>query len=448
MKKNLGLFIILSLLISIAYFSEEVVKKDKLNKSKTSKQVFGTGSISEIKTQKIHLYLIDGIWKEKSVSWKLDQELVEEMLKVFSGLSRSSKIKNDKKLDYFVENKTTLEIKSEKGWEKFIIGDVSRVTGGFFVKSDLYEDDILVCYDKSFLDQVYSSELDLDLKKYIRLRGILNLDKDKFIEKDILSYFDITKIEKVLIDNKRNRWFKLDLLENNIHPKKPDQIKLKNLTNVLMDSIKKVKIKKVLDSKRNVLTNLSSEIMIEGNKSVVMKVFSGLNERYGKFLKVENQIFELSLKDNNLFFLNLQDFWNKRIEYSVEYHKLKEISFSLGFDASKYYKFKIPDLKKFKVKSNDNRVSFVSDVHMNFLFNLILNLTEFKQAKYVEVYKPSKVLSQYLYIQLFEKTLGVKIKEDLIEVVDFNSNLKFLYKYNTQQIKTDFLDKIFTVKQK
>ncbi len=82
------------------------------------------------------------------------------------------------------------------------------------------------------------------------------------------------------------------------------------------------------------------------------------------------------------------------------------------------------------------------------MFNLIFNLADFKSAHYVEEVYSDKVKEADLIVKLLNKTLAISIKNDFIHITDLTNKLKYRFKYNQNQIKPGFFDKIFTVTKK
>ena len=80
---------------------------------------------------------------------------------------------------------------------------------------------------------------------------------------------------------------------------------------------------------------------------------------------------------------------------------------------------------------------------MNFLFNLILNLTEFSQAKYI--LEDSKLENSDVEVKIFNKNIRIKIDDAHIVLFDTELGLKYFYDYNKKQINSGFFKKLFDI---
>jgi hypothetical protein len=457
MKKNIFLTFILSCLITFAYFSEEVMKGEKKDLARMkSRLIESSFPITELKTKNYHFILKDKLWIEKSTNWRIDQEVLTEIINIFQDLGRYSSIEKKDNKEYFSETKIQFDVLVNGIWKKYILGNASKITGSFYIKDLDHEDLVNICLDESLLQVIHKSEVDLKLKKYLRLKNIINSKVANFFDHNLLSglQIDLDEITTMTIDNKANRWFSLDFSEMKTSPLALDGIKYRNFFNRVMEGIEKVKITSIISHGQNILSNPRSRINFKGKEELNIKLYSSLNGKYGNYLKVDgrNDIIEVELKDSSLFFLNIQDFWIKKINYDIDFKKLNEVNFKISFDNRKFFDFIINDLESFKVIPLDKKVSFVSNTHMNFLFNLLFNLADFKQAHYIEKIQGDAVnLNKEkfdLYINLFGKFFTVKIEDDFILVGDYNDKVLFKFKYNQGQIEPGFFDKIFTVVKK
>jgi hypothetical protein len=457
MKKNLLLSLILSLLITFAYFSEEVLKGERKELQKSTSRLINTSfPITEIKTKQYHFVKSNGIWKEPTVAWGIDQEVLNEVVNIFQQIGKFSTIKKTGNGEYFSENTTQFDLLVNGNWKRYVLGNVSKITGSFYVKDLDQEETVNICTDDSLLQVIHKTPVDLNLKKYLRLKNIINSKVNKFFDHNIFTGLNINldKLKTVTIDNKTNRWFNLDIQEKVTNPTAPINIRYRNFFNRMIESIEKIKIIKIIGQGQNVLTNPRGTIKFDGEKESSLKLYSGLNGKYGQYLKVKgrNDIIEMKLEDSSLFFLNIQDFWIKKIKYEVDFKSLKNFDFQMSTNGNRYYQFRVNDLETFKVTTLDKKVSFISNTHINFLFNLLLNLADFKEAHHIEVIHPSEKANKGekidLHIKLFKKHFSVGIEEDFITVRDYNSMVLYKFKYNQTQVDPSFFDKIFTVVKK
>jgi len=450
MKKNLVLSLILATLLLVAYFSEEVVKVNiEKNKKNSVRLIHSDTPILEIKTASYTLINIDGVWRDESINWKIDQELMLKVLDIFQNLYVSSKIETKKPDDYFNKHSQIISFKLGNSIKEFRFGPVSKITGGFYMQDLTNPNEVMICYDDSFMKVVYSNEVELDLKKYVRLLNLINASKFNFLEQNILSQLDLINLKKITIDSERNRWFQVNLERNSLNPKPPKKIKIKNIRKIISSGVKGLRVKKIINKGEMVLTDPMSKVKLFGEKVYLLTLYRKLNNKDGNYLRISgsDQILEVDLKKGNIFFINNQEFWDKTIDYGVVFSSLDRVDFTLRTqNAQNSYPFFIDDLEEFIVKSEHKKVGFISKVHMNLLFNLLLNLTDFKEAKFIEERITPEADSLDLYVTIFKKSLGIKVGADFIKVYDLKSGLVYNYSYNTRQIRPGFFEKIFTEK--
>ncbi len=452
-KKNVILMAILITLIGVAFITEEVIKKDAFEIQKMSKKlVKNVEKITAIKTSYQHFIKENSVWKTDQLDWPVNQQLMKDYLKIIAGIQISGVVQEKNISDFITDDKKFIELSIAGKRHKYFLGNVSSVTGAFYVRKEGDPGKIYVCYDDSFLDYVYKTELELNLAKYLRLQNLFEAKQDLFWDGQFYENFKLREADKIIIDNKRNRWYSLNLSQNTTTPAAPSALRYLNIKLVLQNSLNNLKIKRIVSGGKNILTNLGSTIKIfhkqQDKPYLTLKMYRGLNNKFGTYLKSSKHdyIFVLENQNKSPFYFNQQDFWNKRIQYQVNFQQIKNFTFKLGHTGKKRYDFKVDDIETFEVLPKSKEVNFVSKVHINFLFNLLLNLVDFKQASYIEEVEKLDIKRFQLVVELFQKELWVNIGKRFIDVYDTNTKILFHYEYNSQQITPDFFNKIFTVK--
>ncbi len=451
-KSNLILFFILCLLIGGGYFLEEVYKPQEKNKKVDSKSLFSIKTdLTAFSTEKYDLIKQEnGKWKYKNVNWPVDQTKIKSFINILKKMSYQEKfeVSLEEKKRYFSDNKIEFSVVQNGHTYSYLLGNISYSTGAFYIAKKEGKE-IYICQDNSHFEQPYQSELDLKIKKYARFQHILKSQIRVFAESDLFYSLRREKIKSVKIDNKRNRWFEVDLIGKKTIPEIIAPLNYKKLEKTILTLMNGVQVEDVLLSRRLVLTDKFSEILVQvGHESKVFKLYLGANGEYGKYIKIpeEKYVLKVKLDAKNIFYSNVQDFWQKKIIFNKRVASLKRLDFLLKKPKSKTVKFFIDDLEKFVVKSKEKNVKFISRIHMNFLFNLIFNLTHFKEAKYIQHDSDNIVENYDLRLDILDKTFYIKQNTDLIHVFDEKEKLSYFYEYNTQQISHKFLTQIFTVK--
>lgn len=459
MKKNLVLTIILAVLVGVAYQLEEVSKKETMKLNLLESRLLSKAKIiSEIKTNNYHFIRKGDLWIEKSTAWRVDQEILNEFSNILKkiGIYSSVRKESNKTQDYFSSSSTVFEIKVDGKMKKFELGNVSKITGSFYIRDVDQPNLINICLDDSVLRVIHKTEVDLKLKKYQRLKNILSSSSINFLDRNLLSSLNLKMddINSIKIKNRTAGWFELKVGENYTQPIAPKSINYHNFKEKVFGKTKNIKIEKIIKKAQNILSNPASEVIIEGRKNIKLRLYAALNGVYGSFLKIsgQDQILKLDGDNADIFSSSIQDFWVKKIPFEVNFNNLKKLSFKLKKEgAKKFYPFEVNDLESFEVSSKDKEINFISKVHMNLLFNLLFNLADFKEATSIERLEsstPKSFTKKGIRVFIFEKKFQVWVEAGSIFVLDTKESLVFRFDNNKNQIPTDFFDKIFTVVKK
>jgi hypothetical protein len=449
--KNTILFVILTCLIAFAYFYEEIGKEKKNIVSVEKKSLIKSfSSINEISFDGLDILKQNKAWVIPNEKRSLSLSRVTEIMNVFSGIEiEATIIKREKLSSYFRFQKIEVEFRQGKVIQKIALGDVSELTGNFYIL--LNDKDLFICSDKSLLDTPYKTELDLKLRKYLRLKRIMTSEKFQLINKNILYNYDLDQISKIKIDGRRNRWFELNLIKNITLPLPYSGVETKKLKEYVIHLLNKFKIKKRMSfNPKLVYDEMGTIEFYINNAQTELKLYSSYNGVFGRYLYINGskELFELETVSKNLFYMNIQDFWIKTFIFNVDMVKINNFGFELSTDNNKYYAFGVSDAKnKFSITSLSKNVDF-EDFKMNFMFNLIFNLVDFKEAKYIEDKIDLELDRSHLYIKIFNKKLSILKNKNLITVTDHSLRIKYYFNYNSQPLADSFFQTIFTVGQK
>jgi hypothetical protein len=453
MKKNLGLILLLASLLGIAYYSEEVSKvKVKIELGNADKVLKTNSKLIGLHLPKVTAVSIkEHVWRVSQLDYPGSKEAIDSIILILKGLSHNSIITAVDDSEYFQTNKISFSLNTDKKTYTIILGDVSPVTGNFYFKVNgvLYSGQ-----DQSHFSDTYTNDLDLKLKRYLRLKKLLDLKPEDLIEKSLFRYFNLQFTKFAKIDNKRNRWFQLDFVSRGTVPAPYKKVKTKELKKYFSFYLKQVSIKKIITGNKNVFTNLVSEVDFGGPKSnTSMKLFAGLNGEYGKFLRIsgDDRIYEIEDRGSEIFYGNVQDYWWKKFPINVDFKNIESFQYEISLDHEKYKKFSITDIQKFKINTISKDVLSVNQNMMNFVFNLLLNLVDFKESTFISSINPKdeiKIAKESISVKLFGSLYNIHIRTGEIQVLDMTNGLKHIFKYNTGQFKADTLQRIFTVKKK
>ena len=457
MKNNILLAVVFSVLVSIAYFTEEFYPKTQtaIKKEKQS-QLIDLTDVTEIKTKSFHLKKTNDSWQLEDQQWRVNPLVVDTYLKAISSLNITGSMVKSDRLTWDEDQQIEFKIKGKA--QKLNLLGVSKVTGSMYLSRSLDSHLIYIVKDSSSFDEIYQSELDLVLRKYSRLKNIFNLEQESFLELNILKGLGIENLLEVSVENKRNRPYKISFAQKLTNPAIFSPLTYKNFEQALSSITRVKEIKRSIKKGRHLLTDKRSEVHFVTKEGIkIIDLFLGLNGQYGHYLKARDgdALYEVELSEDNLFFSHVQIFWSKNFHHNADFSKLKRIDFKLKKAQGENISFYVDDLKEFKVKSLNKKVNFIDTTRMNFLFNLLFNLVEFQEALFVESFQDiqqdthtgakEKADNKFI-VHLFGNQYTVELKDQEIIVDDFNHKLRYHYSNKTGLVKDGFFDKIFTVK--
>lgn len=452
MRKNLGLVLLLAALLGITYYTEEVSKaKNNIELGDTHKVFKTLSKFIEIKLPKVTAaFDKEKKWQILNLDYPGSKEAIDSVILILKGLSHNTVINVTDDSEYFQEGRIHFSIRTDKNTFKLTLGDVSSVTGSFYFKVN---DTLYSGQDQSHFSDTYTNDLDLKIKRYLRLKKLLDLKPEDIIEKSLFRHVNLKSINFAKIDNKRNRWFQLDFANKKTVPLPYKKVKKKDLKKYFSFYLKQVFIKKIITGNKNVFTNLVSVVDFGGPQiSTNIKLFAGLNGNYGKFLRVsgDDRVYEIEDKGSGIFYGNVQDYWWKTFPIDIDFKNIDRFQYEISLNHNDYKKFLITDIQKFKIEILSKDVLSVNQNMMNFVFNLLLNLVDFKESSFitpVNIGEELAISKESISVKLFGGIYNIHIKKGEIIVLDITNSLKHTFKYNTGQFKADTLQRIFTVKK-
>lgn len=450
--KNLFLTLLLITLIVFAYFHEEVGKSEELKRQTISKQVikFEISQIDKITLPNCKLIKINNNWKVGDLNFQASLENVEKLLTIIHSIHKLDKVelsgKSEKDFFKFQDYKFSIESFGQE-W-KFRLGDVSELTGNFYLQElNTDKKEIYTVKDTSSFEGLYKTELELFLNQYIRFKNYILAPANSYIESRVFYDDLLLGIQSIKVDNKWNRWFEVDAVRNETYPKALKGIKYRNLSRQIKELISTIKFKKLL--KPGVFGDQTSQLEIKRNDKVVKAtLYNSLDGKAGNFLLVQGHewVYLLSEKSESLFFQNVQQFWDKRLHFDTKINEIKRIDFELSSDDDKYFKFFVDDLDKFKFKWKTPQIKSINVENFNFLFHLILGLDKFSQAKLI---KEGQVLENSngfeLYMRIFDKDLIVKFYDKDLVIVNITDNYQLHFDYSFAGLKIRSVNDFFAL---
>lgn len=302
MNKNLGLFALLVSLLATAFYFEEIKKPTEGNREIAKKRLLK----KDFKFSKITLpnttFVQKGEWRVLDLDFPASEKRFKLLANILIELQVLEELPKKMAQEVFLKTKIPFTLSSSNRDFNITLGDVSEISGNFYLAVG---EQVYVVQDNTAYTDVYSSELDLKLKKYLRFKSLLEASSNFYIEKNLFHKSIDSKLKFAKIDSKRNRWYTIDIKSNTLTPAPYVGVRLKNLEATLKYYLRQVQIKKLVETKQNVLTNLVSEVAIgTQDQTIIAKLFMGLNGNYGRFVRLSNseRVFEVEEEGSDLFF--------------------------------------------------------------------------------------------------------------------------------------------------
>ena len=342
MKKNIILVLVLTLLISLAYQLEEISKPKQAKEIENSQRILVDSlSVSNISfpAVKVELESKTGQWIIPKMNYPASTKAVNSIITILKGLRFSSTVNSESEEQYFKSNEIAFSISGMAKKVELVLGDLSKVSGNFYLKVN---NKLFIANDHSHFSDTYTDELDLKYKRYLRLVKMLKLVGNDLIDKRLFGRVNLSQTKFVKINNKRNRWFQLDFDNENTNPEPFQSIRKKNLKKYFNFYLKQVFIKEIVQTEKNVFTNLVSEVNFGGSKSSTnIKLFAGLNGQYGKFVRIsgDDRVYEIEDEGSEIFYSNVQDYWWKKFPINVDFKSIDSFEYEISLDHKNFEKF-------------------------------------------------------------------------------------------------------------
>ncbi|MBC76543.1 MAG: hypothetical protein CME64_11070 [Halobacteriovoraceae bacterium] len=440
MKKNIVLSAVFFALVGVGWLIEERSLISSEEKSIQERLYnFGREDIQQIKLPKASVVKKESGYFVESLDLPIDPISLEKLLKNLNSLYFVKEIESADTNEYFKHQSMLVEVVTTEKKIKFRIGDVSDLTGTFYIEQlQRNTNKLVVVKNKSVLNDYYKNELDADLKKYLELKDLINSTPIDLVDKRLLNSINASGLKKLKIDNRRNRWFELNFANKQTTPPPPSGIS----TRINQESVAKrllgIKFKSFKKVDGGVLDDLLSTVELESEgQSIVMKLYGLFNREKGPFLVRSDRpdtVYTLG-EGREIFFENVQSFWSKKLQLPrADILKMKRLKFKLGKKSGKMRDFFADDIQKtFKISSANDEVHVKDSNYFYLLFNAVFANGAFSHADIVQKLGPKelrsivKELKDGIQLEFLDKTLLFSIKDDTLIMLDIKDRLQFIY---------------------
>jgi len=454
-KINLLLTFLLAGLISVAYLYEEKGENPIGYLTEHERAVeFKNDQILSISLKNTKVFKDKYQWVIGELNYPADSNKMKTFIKSLSGIKKLKVIESkDNVGENFFQHQDHPFIVQTFDKEIFYrLGDISPVTGHFYLeRSANGKKELFLCEDTNVYDGIYKSKLEAEYQKYLRLKDLVSMLPMALIEENLFIKFNWIGVQSVKIDNKRNRWFEVNFEKQETIPNVTASIEYKNVENVFKSLLKSIRVFSIYTNKSSGLDEKLATVEIKKPKSITtIELYGTLDGQNGYFVKLDGNdlIYQIEEKASVFFYSNVQDFWNKKIHYNQKLSEIKTLDFSVGDRPKNKVDFFVNDLTEFKFETKDKRVNGINTSNFNFLFNLVLGLTEFREAKFITSSAKHNAARFKLYVDILDKKLCINFFKSQIIVSDIVNKVDYFYPFNNSLLKASAIEDFFTLNVK
>ena len=441
--KNLALFLILVLALTGTYLFEEKSNHDlKTLNAKASSLLDADklGDIQAIEGIKLNFQKKGELYFDKITGLQLAEARLGEFFQILSGLKvktflDQAEVNKVGKNFYIPDPTMKMTFQFEKGAMTFTLGKKLDYDQTFYMevtKNGISQ--IVIVSDESPDPGVYQSDEEYKKSdaKYKRLEVVFLLTNRYFYDTKVFRDFKYTderiNFKHISIATFRNKKYSIDFQKSQTIPAPPKGIAYYEDNWVsFLEMLTKLEGKSIyFPAETKLLTEILSvfEVIDRQERKYTLTVYKKYGELSGYFLKttLDNIVYELKSEDAQYFFVNVQDFWQKRI-----IPKEKEFNFKVTFLDNKTETVRISDKELFKVFPTDSK--FTEGTIRALEFKRLLeffksegnHVTEFTE-------KPSEILKKNIMrVQFDNRNLSVILEDNEAIVVDFDLSIMIHY---------------------
>jgi hypothetical protein len=436
--KNLSLFIALIFALGLTYLFEEKRNKDielEQNQKLAVLDIKTFGELKSFKGIKLNIKKVGEKYYSIDPELKLSDARLGEFIKILTGLKIKSVLddKDVSKIDrsfYIPNNDLKLTFTFEKGQLEFSLGKKLDYDQAFYmevIKNN--QKKMMVVNDESPDPTAYQNEEEYKKSdfKYKRLQMLFYLTNVFFYETKVFNQFNYQEsrinFKQIEVATFRNKKFTLDFEHSATIPKVLDGMGYFEDNWIsfhrVLTSLEAKTVYYPFDSaKLGEPLSILNVIDREGVK-YSLELYKKYGSLPGYFLKTsfDKILYDLRPDDAKYFFVNIQDFWHKRI-----YPDEKEFKFNLSFpkQTKTIYSVEVKDKEIFEAQIQDRKVR-ASEIKklIDFLKMESDNVQDMTE-------NPSELVKkEVLKLYFANRELGVILEDNDVVLVDYKNKLKF-----------------------
>ncbi len=369
-NKNLILLVVLVLMLIATYFFEEQRNKNKSQSQDQEAKVVDfekNGNLKKIEGIKINIELSGKDYVALPHRLLISDKKIGEFFQVFSNLRIIKTIPStewsEATLNQFIPDQS---LKVKFSFDQYVtevtLGQKQSFDRSFYMfLNDNNGKRLVLVKDISLDPNAYQTDEEYQRSDFMykRLQMIFYLTNVFFYETRVLKDLNYLESEvhfkKMSISTFRNKKFSLNFEKSETNPLPPKTVKYHDENWVsFIRNFYRIEGKTIyFPYEKKLLNEVLSYFEIEDKegRSYTIEVYKKYGSLSGYFLKtsLDNRLFELRMEDAKYFFVNVQDFWERRILVDE-----KKIQLNLIFENSKQLNLNVLDDSLFKVESENS----------------------------------------------------------------------------------------------
>lgn len=337
-KTNLILFVVLMLALGLTYLLIEKRNLDKSLSEDREAKILNFDKLGDIKrftTQKADIVKEGDLFFMRESRYPVNGKRLDEVFSVLSNIKNKSlvpatEVQRVGKKFYIPDEQMKLGFYFENETVYFILGKKLDFDQSFYMEvvresNQGAESALIIAYDSSPDSGVYQSDEEMQKSdaKYRRLQAIFYLGESYYndlrIFKERYTEESIT-FKEVSIATFRNKKFSINFEKTKTNPEAPKGVKYfdDNWIEFYRNFIQLTANGIMLSYKKELLKEPLSQVVItdRDNKTEELTLYRKYGSLNGYFLvsSLERALLELEREKAQYFLLNVQDFWDKKIE--------------------------------------------------------------------------------------------------------------------------------------
>ncbi len=432
--KNLTLFAILALGLLITYIFEERSNRNSEIAEAKRTELLNTekmGEIRGIKGIKLSFIKNGEFFFDTENNLRLSQDRLGEFFQILSGMKVKTFL-NQAEVEkvgvnfYIPDPSMKMTFQFVKGEMTFILGKKLDYDQSFYmqvIKDNTSQ--IVIVNDESPDPGTYASDEEYKKSdaKYKRLEILFLLTNKYFYDNRVFKGFNYTadkiNFKEISIATFRNRKYSVSFDTTTTNPAPPKGIGYFEENWVSFHSfLSKLEGKSLYyPVELNKLDEILSQFNVvdRNGQKYTMDVYKKYGQENGYFLKtsLEDVIYQLRPEDAQYFFVNVQDFWQKRIV-----PKEKDYNLTVTFFNNETEMVKVQDRELFKVLPTNSKYTETNIRALE--FKRLLEFFKMEGSMVNELKEsPSELLKKNIMrVQFDNRNLSVILEENEAIIVD------------------------------